>query len=421
MKNLSTIKTVLVFSTVIGLLSIITPVAPAAAALPSSGPGAAEEGGEASNVAVTGVVPSPTTFEYSAAERRYVVPVGVTLLLVDAIGALGAWSSDPSLGMDLEGYVPTKPGQVLLAKVGEDGRYNGGAGIGGGGAAGRNGPITPACTGQRDDASCGGFYAGSGGGATTVEMCSQNAPACTSGGGPESSLLLVAGGGGGVGASGLAAGGCGSVDPGASWNGQNPLPKGNSEAGPLPIVTGTGTVIPGQPAGGGGRSIGRPAGGGTITVGTGATLTGCQQETAGGPVTFSGGVPGSSGRGPWGAKEGGRTTRPRARWRVTAQTRNQGLEAVEGVVTTAVVVERPASTPAKDLMALAAPSVRARAALEAPALLPKSSFTQKSCRRRGRRRSPTPPRSPFGPPPMAPWSGKVKYFALCTAAIATSS
>jgi hypothetical protein len=113
MKDLNTIRTVLISSTVMALVSIIAPVAPAAAVLRPSSASAYKASGEPSNVAVTGAVPSPTILRYTGAEQRYVVPVGVTLLLVDAIGALGAWSSDPSLGMNLEGYLPTKPGQAF--------------------------------------------------------------------------------------------------------------------------------------------------------------------------------------------------------------------------------------------------------------------------------------------------------------------
>ena len=108
-------------------------------------------------------------FEYTGAEQSFKVPVGVTAIEVDALGAAGAGHQKGYLGIPGHGgrvkaTIPVKPGQTLRIFVGGSGSYP---------SRGFNG---------------GGDGAYRGGGATDVRD-----------GNELSDRILVAGGGGGVG------------------------------------------------------------------------------------------------------------------------------------------------------------------------------------------------------------------------------
>ncbi|MGO9973863.1 MAG: hypothetical protein ACLP01_13870 [Solirubrobacteraceae bacterium] len=239
-------------------------------------------------------VPAATQFVYAGGEQSYSVPSGVTLLLVDALGADGG-GGIPAAGMNLEGYLPTTPGQTLYVEVGQVGSLDGGVGFGGGGAAGADPPLVCMSGGIP----CSGV--GSGGGASDVRTCSELAASCPGGVTSVASRLLVAGGGGGSDGDGSNADqGAVEASAGGGYNLQNPLPAGNSGAGPVPILTAAGIVIPGEPNQAPYFPFVTPAEGGTTTGGAGGT------DISGGGgsfVTFDG-VAGSSGSGAVGGPGG---------------------------------------------------------------------------------------------------------------------
>ncbi len=86
---------------------------------------------------------APKQFVPTGHQQAYTVPNGVLLVGVVAVGGWGG-SDDPqpsgsqigSEGASLQGYLATRPGEVLYAEVGQSGTAGGGATFGGGGAAG---------------------------------------------------------------------------------------------------------------------------------------------------------------------------------------------------------------------------------------------------------------------------------------------
>lgn len=225
-------------------------------------------------------LPGPRSFHFTGREQSYVVPRGVTLVLVNALGAVGGPTvTIGQSGLSLTAYLPVTPGGVLFTEVGQPGSNQGGLGFGGGGAAGK-------------DIHENIVDAGSGGGATDVRTCSVQAATCSGGGSSSSSRLIVAGGGGGSGGVGGGSGNLCGNSTGAGSAGAST--GGGSQAGST-VRTAAGTVIvashgqsaaPSTPAGGGSQSA---AGGG-----------GRNANCASGGNTLPGSAPGSAGNGPTG-------------------------------------------------------------------------------------------------------------------------
>ena len=216
----------------------------------------------------------PTTLSYTGAEQSYVVPGGVTLLSVQAIGAAGGSTGFGGSGLELTAQLPVTPNEVVYAEVGQPGSTSGGAGFGGGGAPG----TTSAGTTNTN--------AGSGGGATDVRTCSEQSKSCPGGGTSADSRLIVAGGGGGGGGQGSTVGDvCGFSQSGGNAG------AGNGSGGTV-VTTSAGTVILGSP--GATSSPSTPAGGGSATApgGGGPSAANCGT----GPSSYvdsAGGSPGS--------------------------------------------------------------------------------------------------------------------------------
>lgn len=147
-----------------------------------------------------------TTFNYTGALQTYTVPVGVTLIHVDAQGAQGgsitiACAATGGLGARMQGDVTVTPGEVLTVLVGGQGLTQGEDGGGGGGSfVVRTGNVPL-------------VVAGGGGGATNnIQICTGlrngvNASITTSG--TASANGLVAGGTPGNGGGANVGSGCG--------------------------------------------------------------------------------------------------------------------------------------------------------------------------------------------------------------------
>jgi hypothetical protein len=226
-------------------------------------------------------LPSPRSFSFTGREQLYVVPRGVTLVLVNALGAVGGPTATiGQSGLALTAYLPVKPGEVLFTEVGQPGSDQGGPGFGGGGAAGR-------------DIHENIVDAGSGGGATDVRICSEHAAKCAGGGSSTGSRLIVAGGGGGSGGAGA---GSGNLCANSSGGGSAGASTGGGSQGGQAVVTAAGTVIlasHGQSA-----APSTPAGGGSRTAaGSGGSEANCAAGTS---TTLTGSAPGSPGNGPAG-------------------------------------------------------------------------------------------------------------------------
>ena len=88
-------------------------------------------------------IAAPKQFAPTGHQQVYTVPSGVLLLGVVAVGGWGG-SDDPqpsgsqigSAGASLQGYLATRPGELLYPEVGQSGTAGGGATFGGGAAAG---------------------------------------------------------------------------------------------------------------------------------------------------------------------------------------------------------------------------------------------------------------------------------------------
>jgi hypothetical protein len=260
-------------------------------------------------------IAAPKQFLPTAHQQVYTVPSGVQMVGVNVVGGFGG-NNDPqpplgsqigSYGASVEGYLATRPGEMLYVEVGQSGRAGGGATFGGGGAAGTPPPGVPDCSLANSDKSvpCDGPWAGSGGGASDVRTCSELAPSCQGGGTSAGSRLIVAGGGAGEGGTGNNGNGAGCDNWGwAGGEGENAQLPTASSFGPAAIVTGQGIVIPGF-AGGNLSSVATTDGStdaamGRTAAGAGGRRTGCTVNT----YSYAGSVAGSSGSGPDGGAGG---------------------------------------------------------------------------------------------------------------------
>ena len=227
-------------------------------------------------------------FSYTGQEQSYVVPSGVAMVGVAAVGGHGGQFSE---GGGREGGVgallPVTPGEPLFAEVGAAGVYAGGPVFGGGGAAGAPPPVVCMSSGTP----CGQVYASSGGGASDVRTCSILAATCTGGVTSAATRLIVGGGGGGEPGSGNGPD-VECVGNGATGSASNfQYPPGNPGGGhPAPIVTAAGIVYPANYLPDTSQSGITPAGNGSDVPGFGGSQAGCTS----GSVTFSDSVAGST-------------------------------------------------------------------------------------------------------------------------------
>lgn len=182
---------------------------------------------EFSRLAFTDI--TTTTFGYTGAEQTYVVPAGITSLLVDIQGAQGGDRSGSSGSAGLGGRVQTRitvtPAETLRIYVG---------GLPTAPAEG-----LPAATGGYNGGGNGGGSSGyGGGGASDIRQ----------GGAALANRIVVAGGGGGAGVKGLAAG--------------SNAPAGGAGGGTTGGTGGTGTATGMSSANGGGGGTQSAGGGG---------------------------------------------------------------------------------------------------------------------------------------------------------------
>lgn len=151
---------------------------------------------DVADVSVTCVVTAvPVTFSFTGASQTYVVPAGVTSVLIQARGGAGGTGGGLAgtaggLGGYAEGVLAVTPGETLTIFVGgagadDVGGFNGGANGGAGAVVGRG---------------------GGGGGASDVRK----------GGSAAGNRVIVAGGGGGGGGSACDEGGSASPNPGGA-------------------------------------------------------------------------------------------------------------------------------------------------------------------------------------------------------------
>ncbi len=278
------------------VLASVPTLAPPAVALPAAAPGIA----------------APKQYVPTGHQQVYTVPSGVLLVGVLVVGGWGG-SDDPqpsgsqigSAGASLQGYLATRPGEVLYAEVGQNGTAGGGTAFGGGGAAGASPPGVLDCGIGNKTVPCSGPWAGSGGGASDVRTCSELVATCPGGGTSAASRLIVAAGGGGVGGQGLNGNGAGCNNAGdVGGKGQNQQLPSASPAGPAVITTAAGTVIPGF-AGGNVTVVTTIDGStnatmGKTTPGPGGVRAQCTVNT----TSYSASVAGASGSGPNGGAGG---------------------------------------------------------------------------------------------------------------------
>ena len=227
---------------------------------------------------------APVTFSYTGREQTYTVPVGVTGVEVEAVGANGANSFGPSpaLGgtggmvigeLAVGGDAAIAPGDTLYVAVGSTFR---GDRLGGFNGGGRGGGFSPGGTGR------------GGGGATDVRTCSRAATSCPNGDPSALTRLIVAAGGGGAGGcfqqsdceffagAGGSAGGPGDGLPGTGGGAGTLVAPGAGGRGALASgtsggVDGSGGQGATQPNGGLGK-LGGGGGGGGYTGGGGGGI-----------------------------------------------------------------------------------------------------------------------------------------------------
>jgi hypothetical protein len=221
---------------------------------------------------------STTTAPFTApGEHAFTVPVGVTSIHVELVGASGgsgAGGSAGGAGATFGATLAVAPGQKLFAEVGGNGinAVTGGSdGLGGSNGGGNGGDAVFLFAGAP-----GG---GGGGGGSDVRTCSTGtAPADCPGGSSLATRLAVAGGGagggglgndvtakgvilGGAGGSGDGPGGPGGPDPHGDLGGQ-PGHQGGQKSGGTPGGNSAGTPALGGELGNGGGGGTAPAGGG---------------------------------------------------------------------------------------------------------------------------------------------------------------
>lgn len=234
-------------------------------------------------------------FAYTGGEQTYIVPSGVVMVGVAAVGGHGGEYGGEGGGREagVGALLPVRPGQKLFAEVGAVGVIDGGPVFGGGGAAGAPPPVIT--TG-------GTPYASSGGGASDVRTCSSSAASCPGGVNSAASRLIVGGGGGGASGSGNGPN-VTCVGNGATGNANNfQYPGGNPSGGhPVPIITAAGIVYPANYQPDTTQSGITQAGNGTAKAGFGGSQAGCSS----GPSTgWADSVAGSNAIGPVGGTGG---------------------------------------------------------------------------------------------------------------------
>jgi hypothetical protein len=230
----------------------------------------------------------------TAGEHPFVVPVAVTSVQIELVGARGGSGVGGSAGGPGAAYGATlavTPGQTLFAEVGGNGHsaITGGAdalgGFGGGGAGGKAVFLFGGAPGG-----------GGGGGASDVRACPLGAaPADCAAGSSLASRLAVAGGGAGGGGMGSDASAKGVIAGGAGGSGGGPGGPG----GPDPHGDLGG--LPGQP---GDQGSGGPAG--ANSAGSPAVAGQLGSGGAGGTAPSGGG--GGGGGGLYGGGGGGAGT-----------------------------------------------------------------------------------------------------------------
>ncbi len=182
-----------------------------------------------------------TTFNYTGAAQTYTVPVGVTSITVDVVGAQGGFGYNcpaavPGFGGRVQATVPVTPGEVLNIWVGGQG---GPGGTTVGGTAGFNG-------GGTGGGWSGGRSGGGGGGASDIRQS----------GNAFSNRIVIGAGGGGTGvnySSGNAGGNAGGLIGTNGLTGTYLGGGATQSAGGVPNgVLGAGGNAPGGQTGGGG-------------------------------------------------------------------------------------------------------------------------------------------------------------------------
>jgi uncharacterized repeat protein (TIGR01451 family) len=173
-----------------------------------------------------------TTFTYTGGEQTYTVPLGVTSVTIDAVGAPGGVGDDDGYpagdGASVTATVAVSPGETLYVEVG-------GAGV--------TGPcVAPGTSGHAFNGGGSTPCGGGGGGASDVRTCSMTAcPSLT----PDTRLVVAGGGGGSGYGQCLGAGGTAgdTLVTGAGYGGNGaltcpgPIPGGDGGFGP-PVGTG---------------------------------------------------------------------------------------------------------------------------------------------------------------------------------------
>jgi hypothetical protein len=212
------------------------------------------------------------TFQYIGAEQTYVVPPGIRMLHVVAVGAPGGpgWAGAPGgFGAIVTADLDVLPGETLLVDVGGQGArwdqccswaYSGAQfGVSSRGGAGGFGVAS---------------NAGGGGGGATVVRPQPLAPM-----GWRS--VIAAGGGGGGGSDGTAAGGAGG-DAGADGGSCPGMVCGGGGGAPHGLLPGLGSSGLGSGLAGGEAVYGRGGDGGAVTGTTGGAGGGGGGGIAGG-------------------------------------------------------------------------------------------------------------------------------------------
>ena len=241
-------------------------------------------------------------FAFTGAVQQFVVPCGITSVVVAAYGGQGANAQDRlstahagGLGGTATGTLTVTPGETLYVNVGGQGNTNGSGGFNGG-ASGGTSTAGTSCSGGpagggggMSDVRRGGsalsniVIAAGGGGGSGRDYCNGSCQPCGCGGGS-------GGGGGSTGTNGGAAAACGYGYPGSNVNGGQ---GGQTSAG--------GTGGPGDGNGPAGTAGTQGAGGGgangSLDVAGGGGGGGYYGGGGGGSAANGSGVGGGGGGG----------------------------------------------------------------------------------------------------------------------------
>jgi hypothetical protein len=254
-----------------------------------------------------------TTFVFTGGEQTYVVPLGVTLLQIEAHGANGGLACRTDIPQNARGHkltalVPVTPGATLYVQVGGIGGNASGSTPGAGGFNGGGTGGTTTKVGQPGVATAGG----GGGGASDVRTSPRAAVnslqtrLITAGGGGGRGGCAVstafAGFGGGDGGHPQGQNGAGGFDPFSSplgGGGRGGTQAGGGAGGHADTIR---QGVPGNPgsqgqggSGGGGTSISSGAGGGGGFFGGGGGGSGAIDNAGTTDALGGGGGGGSSG------------------------------------------------------------------------------------------------------------------------------